>query len=40
MEKSTLALLRRYARRRGRKWSMSAYISNATYDALVRDMGE
>jgi len=37
-EKSTLELLRRAARRHGRKWSMSAYISNATRDALVRDL--
>lgn len=40
IEKSTLALLRRYGRSRGRRWSMSAYISNATRDALARDMGE
>lgn len=40
MEKSTLTLLRRLARKRGRGWSMSAYVSNATRDALVRDLDE
>jgi len=37
-EKSTLALLERLARKRGRKWSKSAFVSNAVREAAARDL--